>query len=133
VDTLAKCSLALDRQKGYDDPLYKMIEEIVGRVQKDFDQQMSLFSDAVSAIESLLETESGQSRDALVKPIAEALRQEKISQARAAAEKDVIARLETGEVAGFVEAFLETQWVRILTLAHSTRSSKPEVLAKALR
>jgi hypothetical protein len=133
VDTLAKCSLALDRQKGYDDPLYKMIEEIVGRVQKEFDQQMSLFSDAVSGIESLLDSESGSSRDSLVKPIAEALRQEKISQAKAAAENDVAIRLETGEVAGFVEAFLETQWVRILTLAHSTRSHKPEVLAKALK
>jgi hypothetical protein len=133
VDTLAKCSLALDRQKGYDDPLYKMIEGIVSRVQKEFDQQMSLFSDAVSGIESLLDIESGQSRDSLAKPIAEALRQEKISQAKAAAENDIVARLETGEVAGFVETFLETQWVRILTLAHSTRSSKPEVLAKALK
>ncbi|MDQ9170779.1 DUF1631 family protein [Oxalobacteraceae bacterium R-40] len=133
VDTLAKCSLALDRQKGYDDPLYKMIEQIVGRVQKEFDQQMSLFDDAVSGIESLLDTGDKQSQDFLATPIAEALRQEKIGKAKEAAENDIAARLETGEVASFVEAFLETQWVRILTLAHSSKDKKPDVLAKALR
>lgn len=131
VDTLAKCSLALDRQKGYDDPLYKMIEPIVGRVQKEFDQQMSLFADAVSGIESLLEADGRHGQDLLAKPIAEALRQEKISKAREAAENDVAARLESGEVASFVETFLETQWVSILTLAHSSKEKKPDVLIKA--
>jgi hypothetical protein len=133
VDTLAKCSLALDRQKGYDDPLYKMIEQIVGRVQKEFDQQMSLFDDAVSGIESLLDTGGKQSQDFLATPIAEALRQEKISHAKEAAENDIATRLETGEVASFVETFLETQWVRILTLAHSGKDKKPDVLVKALK
>lgn len=131
VDTLAKCSLALDRQKGFDDPLYKMIEPIVGRVQKEFDQQMSLFADAVIGIESLLEADSKHGQDLLAKPIAEALRQEKISKAREAAESDVAARLESGEVASFVETFLVTQWVRILTLAHSSKEKKPDVLTKA--
>jgi hypothetical protein len=133
VDTLAKCSLALDRQKGYDDPLYKMLEQIVGRVQKEFDRQMGLFDDAVSGIESLLDTDGKQSQDELAKPIAEALRQEKISKAKEAAKHDVAIRLETGEVASFVETFLETQWVRILTLAHSGKDKKPDVLAKALK
>lgn len=133
VDTLAKCSLALDRQKGYDDPLYKMVEQIVGRVQKEFDQQMSLFDDAVSGIESLLDSGGKAGQDDLAKPIAEALRQEKINKAKEAAMNDVAVRLETGEVASFVETFLETQWVRILTLAHSSKDKKPDVLAKALK
>jgi hypothetical protein len=110
-----------------------MIEQIVGRVQKEFDQQMSLFDDAVSGIESLLDTGGKQSQDFLATPIAEALRQEKISHAKEAAENDIATRLETGEVASFVETFLETQWVRILTLAHSGKDKKPDVLVKALK
>src|SRR3712207_7772335 len=51
----------------------------------------------------------------LAQPIADALRQEKMRAAQEAAEEDVAQRIETGEVASFVEQFLETQWVRILT------------------
>jgi hypothetical protein len=132
IDTLAKSGKVWDRTKGHDDPLYKMVEQIVERVQKEFDQQMGLFADVVSNLESFLETEEKSSENVLAAPIAEALRQEKISLAQEEAERDVASRVETGEVAGFVEVFLETQWIRILTLAHSVKDQKPEVLKKAL-
>lgn len=133
IDTLAKFSASLDQQKGQEDPLYKMIEQIVLRVQKEFDQQIDLFSDVVSNLESYLAEEEKSSESALAEPIAEALRQERMRQAQEAAENDIALRIETGEVAGFVETFLETQWTRILTLAHSVEEQKPEVLAKAIK
>lgn len=132
IDTLARSGMAWDQDKGRDDPLYKMIEQIVERVQTDFDQQIGLFSDEVANLESFLATEEKASESALAEPIAEALRQEKMSQAQEAAENDVAMRVVTGEVAGFVEVFLEAHWTRILTLAHSVADKKPEVLAKAL-
>lgn len=132
IDTLAKSARVWDQSKGHDDPLYKMAEQIVARVQKEFDQQMGLFTDVVSNLESFLETEEKLSENVLAEPIAEALRQERMRMAQAAAEHDVALRVETGEVAGFVEVFLETQWTRILTLAHSVNDKKPEVLRKAL-
>lgn len=132
IDTLAKSGKIWDQNKGYDDPLYKMVEQIVTRVHKEFDQQMGLFSDAVSNLESFLNAEQKLSESVLAEPIAEALRQEKMRLAREAAEEDVAVRIETGEVAGFVEGFLETQWTRILTLAHSVKEQKPDVLSKAL-
>ena len=63
----------------------------------------------------------------------EAMRQEKMLQALRLAEKDVASRIETGEVAGFVEIFLETQWTRVLAMAHSVVGSKPDALEKALQ
>ena len=71
--------------------------------------------------------------DALQPHIAEALRQEKMQQAHECAAADVARRIETGEVADFVEVFLETQWTRILMLAHSVAAQKPETLAHALQ
>jgi len=133
IDKLANSSLAWDAQQGRDDPLYKMIEQIVGRVQKEFDQQMGLFSDAAANLDAFLEEEEKTSHAILAEPIAEALRQEKMHFAQQAAENDVALRIETGEVASFVETFLETQWVRVLALAHSVAEQKPEVLAKALQ
>lgn len=132
IDALAKSGKVWDQTKGHDDPLYKMVEQIVDRVQKEFNQQMSLFSDVVSNLESFLATEEKLSESVLAEPIAVALRQERMHLAQEAAEQDVSSRVETGEVAGFVEVFLETQWVRILTLAHSVKEQKPEVLKKAL-
>ena len=132
IDTLAKSSMTWDRNKGRDDPLYKMIEQIVARVQKEFDQQIGLFADVVSNLESFLKAEEKSSESALAEPIAEALRQERMRHAQEAAENDVALRIQTGEVAGFVQTFLEKQWTRILTLAHGVEEQKPEALAKAL-
>lgn len=132
IDTLANYSMTWDQDKGRDDPLYKMIEQIIARVQKEFDQQMGLFTDAVANLEAFLAEEEKSSESVLAAPIAAALRQEKMDQAGQAAERDVALRIETGEVAGFVETFLETQWSRILTLAHSVKEHKPEVLTQAL-
>jgi hypothetical protein len=131
LDTLAISSVAWDQEKGRDDPLYKTIERIVERVQLEFEQQIELFSDAVSDLESFIAEEEQLSERALAEPIAQAMRQEKIQSARDLAEDDVAARIETGEVAGFVEVFLETQWTRILTMAHCVADSKPHVLGQA--
>lgn len=132
IDALAKSGRVWDQNKGRDDPLYKMVEQIVERVQKEFDQQMGLFADVTSNLESFLAAEDKLSESVLAEPIAEALRQERMRMAQEAAEHDVALRVETGEVAGFVEVFLETQWTRILTLGHSVKNKKPEVLTKAL-
>lgn len=131
IDKLAASGIAWDALQGRSDPLYQMVERIVARVQKEFDQQMGLFSEAMTDLDAFLEEEEAASRTALSEPIAEALRQEKTHFAQQAAENDVALRIETGEVASFVENFLETQWVRILTLGHSVEEQKPEVLAKA--
>ncbi len=46
---------------------------------------------------------------------------------------DVAIRVDTGEVAGFLEAFLLEQWVGILTIAHSVKDRKPQALENALK
>jgi hypothetical protein len=133
LDTVAKTGVACDPQKGRDDPLFKMIEQIVERVQREYDQQMELFDDAMNDLESFIAQEMRTSGDALSQAIEEATRQEKIGRAKNLAENDVAMRIETGEVAGFVEVFLESQWARILGLAHSVQDTKPEVLSSALK
>ena len=128
LDALALSSIAWDQGKGHDDPLYKMIERIVERVQSDFEQQIELFSAAVSDLEGFIAEEEEASEKVLAEPIALAMRQESIQRARDLAEEDVAVRIESGEVAGFVEVFLEAQWTRILTMAHCVSETKPDVL-----
>jgi hypothetical protein len=84
----------------------------------------------VSDLERFIADEDQLSENALADTIALALRQERIATAKALAAADVVARIETGEVAGFVELFLEQHWTRILTMAHCVSDTKPEVLVQ---
>jgi hypothetical protein len=133
IDTLAKSSVLLNSDTSADDPLYQMIEGIVERVQQDFDQQIELFSDVVADLEAFLKEEEQQTEVAISEPVAIALKQEKMRLAREFAENDVAIRVETGEVAGFLEVFLKEQWIRILTISHNVKEEKPNALENALR
>lgn len=132
-DQLAQSGVGMQAQAEADDPLYKTIEQIIDRVQRDFDQQLDLFTDVVADLETFLANQERDAESALKAPIAEALHEEKMQQAQLAAENDIAARIETGEVAGFVEIFLETQWLRVLTLTHSVARRKPKALVSALK
>lgn len=133
IDTLAKSSVLLNSDTTSEDPLYQMIEGIVERVQQDFDQQIELFSDVVADLEAFLKEEEQQTEVAISEPVAAALKQEKMRLAREFAENDVAIRVETGEVAGFLETFLKEQWIRILTISHNVKEEKPNALENALR
>ena len=133
IDTLAKSSVLLNSDASAEDPLYQMIEGIVERVQQDFDQQIELFSDVVADLEAFLKDEEQQTEVAISEPVAVALKQEKMRLAREFAENDVAIRVETGEVAGFLEIFLREQWIRILTISHNVKEEKPNALENALR
>ncbi|MES2538873.1 MAG: DUF1631 family protein [Pseudomonadota bacterium] len=132
MDKLAQAGIGWGPDQGRDDPLYVMLEKIVMRVQIEFDRQAGMFGNVLSELESSLAEEEKLAAAAVARPIAEALKQENTQQAQAAARHDIALRIETGEVAGFVETFLLSQWLRILTYAHSVHAQKPEVLAKAL-
>ncbi len=133
IDTLAKSSVTWNPDKGVDDPLYKMIAKTVERVQKEFDQQLELFSDVAADLTQFLDEEEKQSEKEIEEPIAQAIQQEKIRQARELAVNDVATRTDSGEVAGFIESFLEQQWVNILVLAHTVKEQKPQALERTLK
>ncbi|NDI85748.1 DUF1631 family protein [Undibacterium crateris] len=133
IDTLAKSSVLLGSEAAPEDPLYQMIEGVVERVQQEFDEQIDLFSDVVADLEAFLKEEEQQADEAISEPVALALKQEKMRLAREFAENDVAIRVETGEVAGFLEDFLRNQWIRILTIAHNVKEEKPNALENALR
>ncbi|AZP11183.1 DUF1631 family protein [Undibacterium parvum] len=133
IDTLAKSGALLDADATSEDPLYHMIEGVVERVQTEFDEQIDLFSDVVADLEAFLQEEEDKTEEAITLPVETALKQEKMRLAREFAEHDVAIRVETGEVAGFLETFLLEQWIRILTIAHSVKDKKPHALENALK
>ncbi|MDB5822391.1 MAG: hypothetical protein JWR21_1095 [Herminiimonas sp.] len=132
MDRLAQSSLGWQPEKGKDDPLFKMVEEIVGSVQKDIDAQMRLFSDAAARLDSFMVEEDKRAQERLAEPIATADREERLARAKEHADKTIATRVDSGEVAGFVQNFLELHWSRIIALGFSARHKRPDVLEKAV-
>lgn len=130
MDILGSSGMVLDAEK---DPLLEKIGDIVERVQSEFNEQIDMFSDVVTDLETFLKEEEQRAQEAISQPVQTALSEEKMKIAREFAEHDVAIRVETGEVAGFLETFLHEQWIRILTIAHSVKDEKPHALENALK
>ncbi|MBC3875612.1 DUF1631 family protein [Undibacterium flavidum] len=133
LDMLGSSGILLDAESASVDPLLGVIGDVIERVQSEFDQHIELFSDVVSDLESYLKEEELKAQAAISQPVQTALSEEKMRVSRELAEHDVAIRVETGEVAGFLEVFLEEQWIRILTIAHSVKEEKPHALENALK
>ena len=133
IEILTKSSLGWNQKKGQEDPLFQAMKRNVDRVQKEFEQEISVFADVVSDLESYVQNEEVESTKALSAPISVALKQEKIVQATKSAKNDVSVRIGTGEVVAFVETFLEKKWVPVLTIAYSLKDEKPQALESAIK
>lgn len=133
IDLLSKSSVAWDAKKGKEDPLYQTIHRNVRRIQQEFEQETSVFSDVVTDLENYIEQEEAKSTEQLQKPIDQALRQEKVVVATKAAKHEVALRVRTGEVVAFVETFLQNKWVPVLTLAYSVKEERPDAYDNAVQ
>lgn len=132
LEAVAQAGRACDPTQGRDDPLYRKLERMVERVLRDFVDRFELFDLQVLKLEAYLtreEREPGGRGEAV---IAAALLQEKALLARREAEEIVEARIEHGDVAGFVEVFLRTGWARVLTNACRRRDAEPEDFERVL-
>jgi hypothetical protein len=133
IDLLSKYSSALDPTKGQADPLFQEMQRNVARVQNEFDQQLSLFDEVVTDLESFIQKEEAATIEALQAPINRALQREKFVQASISANNDISMRIGTGEVMAFVETFLENRWTKVLTLAYSVQDQKPHAVEDAIK
>jgi Protein of unknown function (DUF1631) len=115
------------------DPLFGMLERIVERLQREPVPQAGLFDHLHAALEDYVSRQQAGADPRLREAIAVAAQEERHEEFAMRAAEDIASRVETGEVAGFVEIFLRTQWVQVLTCAHGMSDTKPEALASLRR
>lgn len=133
IDLLSKLSLDCNLSQGQDDPLFQALKRNVDRVQQEFDQEIAVFAEVVSDLESCSRAAESASVAQLSAPISSALQQEKITVATKAAKGEVATRINTGEVVPFIESFLEAKWVPVLAIAYSIKDDKPRTLENAIK
>ena len=122
-----------EQRKGPDDPLFQAMQRSVDRVGRDYEHELSVFSEAVSELEASIQAEEKAAAAAIAAPIAAALKQEKMAESNKLAKNAVALRIGTGEVIAVVEAFLEQRWISVLTIAYSIEDDKPGAVNNATR
>ncbi|WP_343731366.1 DUF1631 family protein [Duganella sp.] len=122
-----------EQRKGPDDPLFQAMQRSVDRVGRDYEQELSVFTEAVNELEASILAEEKAAAAAIAAPIAAALKQEKMAESQKLAKNSVALRIGTGEVIAVVEAFLEQRWVSVLTIAYSIEDEKPGAVNNATR
>lgn len=125
--------LGWEKRKGPQDPLFQAMQRSVDRVGRDTAHEASVFAEAVSELEATLQAEEEAAASAIAEPIASALKQEKIAEAGRSARESVSLRIGTGEVVAVVEAFLESKWLTVMTVAYTVEDSKPGAVRNATR
>lgn len=115
------------------DALHDTVESAVAPILADGELPASLFEDAVRALEARMADEDHKLADRLGALAADAIAQENITHVQRLAEQDVAARIEVGDAAAFIEAFLQAQWTRVLSFAYEVRETRPEVLPDVRR
>ncbi|WP_028101241.1 DUF1631 family protein [Pseudoduganella violaceinigra] len=120
-----------ENHKDPDDPLYKAMQRSVEMVSKDHEEELTVFTEAVNELEASIKADEAAAAAAMAEPIAQALKQEKMSVAAKSAKDAVALRIGTGEVVAIVEAFLENKWVSVLTIAYSVEGEKPGAVNNA--
>ncbi|TFW10224.1 DUF1631 family protein, partial [Oxalobacteraceae bacterium OM1] len=131
IDLMARLALGWHRAAGAEDPVYQIILRNVKRIYSD--QRAGAFAEAEAELDAFTRKEEANAAEALSSPISQALRKEKRLQAAKEARHLVALRIGTGEVAAFVETFLEDRWVSVLTLAYSVRDEKPQAVQSAVQ
>jgi hypothetical protein len=122
-----------EQRKGRDDPLFQAMQRSVDRVGRDYEQELSVFTEAVNELEASIQAEEKAAAAAIAAPIAAALKQEKMAESNKLAKNAVALRIGTGEVIAVVEAFLEQRWISVLTIAYSIEDDKPGAVNNATR
>jgi len=131
IDLLSR--MGWEQRKGPEDPLFQAMQRSVDRVGRDYDHELSVFTEAVNELEASIQAEERAAAAAIAEPIAAALKQEKMAESSKLAKNAVALRIGTGEVIAVVEAFLEQRWVSVLTIAYSIEDDKPGAVNNATK
>lgn len=133
VDLLVKLGGAWDQREGRGDPLYQVILRNVKRIQHEYEHQANVFSEVVADLETVAEQIDSAVAKAFSKPAAKVVKQEKLKDSSNAAKHDIASRIGAGDVAFFVETFLKSKWLSVLTFAHNIEEDKPQAVQSALQ
>jgi hypothetical protein len=114
VNRYAEAGIAWQPEQGTTDPLYLKIQEGVDRIQSEFTDQLSLFSDILTDFEGFLADEE-QNAEQVVQASAEDITtNERRELAEIVANAELDRRINSAQPPEFLQKFLRDQWRSVL-------------------
>lgn len=132
VNALAHAGIGWSPTMGFEDPLYKKIEQLVHRVLNEFTDDIYLFDELRKDLEAFL-AEEEKSAEATIQTSADEINQRDLQEiARVVSRSEIEKRLEMHSVPNFLGAFLRDNWIATLVQSHLQGGEESEAWASAL-
>ena len=132
VNALAHAGIGWSPTMGFDDPLYKKVEQLVRRVLDDFTDDIYLFDELRKDLEGFL-AEEERTAEATIQSSAEEVNQrDQLEIARVVSRSEIEKRLETHTVPNFLGGFLRDNWIATLVQSHLQGGEESEAWASGL-
>ena len=136
IDALAKAAVTWNEDKGKQDPLFRRIDDTVQRALREFDNELSLFSDLLLEFEEFQE-QAEQEVQRQIEPVAQVEQSdEALRLARAHADEVIHGRINALPpeipLAPLLMPFLTTQWREVMAQAWLKVQQQPELWNNAL-
>lgn len=132
VHALVDAGLACVDAQASVDPVRTAITQAVASVSGSGPRRDALEA-AVGDLAACMAQQEQKLVPRLREAIAEAMRKDSLLHVQMLAEDEIASRIEGGEVPGFLEIFLQTQWLRVLAFAYDISDTRPETLPKVLQ
>ena len=121
LNKLAEAGLGWGPSVSEDDNAYRLLAQIVNRIIDDFDEDISLFSEAAQEIERFLQEDKERLREEAQSNAASAAARDKLNELRAKARDIVGAALEAHEIPRRISVFFGNRLETVVRSAHVSR------------
>ncbi|HUL12747.1 MAG TPA: DUF1631 domain-containing protein [Methylococcaceae bacterium] len=133
LNSLAQAGIGLDVADGdSENPVFKKIEEIVGRILNEFDQDVGLFDELLEDFSAFMEKESQRSRIAEERTRQVTQSKEQVRLAKKNVAYEIASRLRGKETPAIVREFLYNTWKDVMVLAYLRRDKESTSWQNAL-
>lgn len=117
LNSLAQAGIVLDSADS-DNPTFRKIEEVVGRILREFDQDVGLFASLLDDFSAFMEKESQRSRMVEERTRQTTQSKEQIALAKKKVAYEIASRLNGNAIPAAIRSFLYNAWKDVLILAH---------------
>jgi hypothetical protein len=132
LDTLAKAAMGWNAEEGHESNLYQKISQLVQRLIKEFDDDLTLIDTLLADLKSYLDKEQSQAVAAATSAAQHIQQQETSVKPNLVAREEIQRRLEYQALPKLVRQFMSDYWEQLLIKIYTSQGPNSETWIKAI-
>jgi len=132
LDAVGDVALRLPVDFSDANPLFARLEALVQHLVDDYRDELGIFTEVRDELLALMAEEDGRIEQEAAQQAKRVEEMEQLSLARAAAQKEVLARVRVRELPPAVLRFVAQEWIKLLLLIHAKEGVESEAWSEAL-